>query len=48
MAEAGQEKDAAAWAAEQTVPLLKAQALLSVAEGTAVRREAVDRNREKK
>jgi hypothetical protein len=40
MAESGQAKEAAAWAAEQTDPLLKAQALLSVAEGLALREEA--------
>jgi hypothetical protein len=40
MAEVGQEKEAAAWAAEQTAPLLKAQALVCVAEGIALRREA--------
>jgi RNA polymerase sigma factor (sigma-70 family) len=40
MAELGHEKDAAAWAAGQSGPLRKAQALLSVAEGMALRKEA--------
>ncbi len=40
MAELGHEKDAAAWAAGQSDPLRKAQALLSVAEGMALRKAA--------
>jgi RNA polymerase sigma factor (sigma-70 family) len=47
MAEVGREKEAAAWAAGQTEPLLKAQALLNVAEGMALRREAQKRARGK-
>jgi RNA polymerase sigma factor (sigma-70 family) len=48
MAETGREKEAAAWAAEQTVPLLKAQALICVAEGMALRRETQKGGGEKK
>jgi hypothetical protein len=40
MAELGREKAAAAWAAGQSDPLRKAQALLSVAKGLALRKEA--------
>jgi RNA polymerase sigma factor (sigma-70 family) len=40
MAEVGRAKDAAAWAAGQSSPQLKAQALLCVAEGLALRKEA--------
>jgi RNA polymerase sigma factor (sigma-70 family) len=39
-AEAGEEKEALAWAAKQSSPLLKAQALLNVARGIALRKEA--------
>jgi RNA polymerase sigma factor (sigma-70 family) len=38
MAESGLTKEAAAWAAEQTEPLLKAQALVNVVEGMAARK----------
>jgi RNA polymerase sigma factor (sigma-70 family) len=48
MAEAGRAKDAAEWAAEQSPALLKAQALLCVVEGMALRREAEERARQKK
>src|SRR5262249_20896812 len=40
MAEAGREKEAAAWAGEQTDSLLRSQALLCVAEGMALRKAA--------
>jgi tetratricopeptide (TPR) repeat protein len=39
-AEAGQEKEAYAWAIKQTPPLLKAKALLEIARGMALRKEA--------
>ncbi len=46
MAETGREKEAADWAARQTIPLLKAQALVCVAEGMALRRQAEKRPKE--
>jgi RNA polymerase sigma factor (sigma-70 family) len=48
MAEAGRAKDAADWAAEQRPALLKAQSLLCVVEGLALRAEAQEQARQKK
>jgi hypothetical protein len=42
-AEAGQEEEAITWAAKQPSPLLKAQALLSIAQGMAPRKDAEKR-----
>jgi hypothetical protein len=47
MAEAGRTKEAAEWAAEQRPALLKAQALLCVVEGLALRAQAGGRARPK-
>jgi hypothetical protein len=42
-AEAGEEKEAIAWAAKQPSPLLKAKALLEIARGMAVRKDSEKR-----
>ncbi|HEV3438976.1 MAG TPA: sigma factor-like helix-turn-helix DNA-binding protein, partial [Gemmata sp.] len=48
MAEVGQERDAADWASLQTDPIRKAQSLLYVAQGMALRKETEKRAAEKK